>query len=256
MSLNMIEWIKNLGVQKVSEPEYGRGHLGFAPKGAMDKVCLENLKQQFSFSDSQSCIWELSLFATSLVAQEKVFVVMLGASRSLHLEELGKTAIKNEVFELEKGHALRLSSTSIGVYSYLLVSRKEILKISGTHCLKQYAQPVRVYNGLEASQERAAEFCKHSWTVSPNSNRMGIRLLVNSLDRKKTNRLFEDTQSYPSNPVWDGVVQWTGSELIILHRERATLGGYPRVLEVCEIDLSRIAQYKPGEVVRFELIAK
>ena len=53
---------------------------------------------------------------------------------------------------------------------------------------------------------------------------MGFRL--NNLGQK----LSRFSLSQNSNPVWPGVVQWTGNELICLGKDCQTLGGYPRVM--------------------------
>jgi allophanate hydrolase subunit 2 len=53
---------------------------------------------------------------------------------------------------------------------------------------------------------------------------MGFRL--NNLGDKLPKISFPKN----SNPVWPGVIQWTGIELICLGKDCQTLGGYPRVM--------------------------
>lgn len=256
----MIEWEKTIGCKVVDNPVLGHAHLGMSPGGAMDQGCFNGLKNRFEFSTKDSVIWEVSLFGVSLVAKEKLYFVFVGAARLLSLEKSNRNDVvkvyKNQIFEIQKGQRLNLGTTNEGVYSYLLISRERISEKDFSPIEKRFSHPIRVYPGPEINIEKAKEFCQYRWRVSPNSNRMGIRLCLISSNTTIENQKLSDCKSYPSNPVWDGVVQWTGSELIVLHRERATLGGYPRVLEVNEIDLSRVSQYKPGEIVHLELITK
>lgn len=41
---------------------------------------------------------------------------------------------------------------------------------------------------------------------------------------------------------------------IVLMRHRQTVGGYPRVVNVIEPDISKLAQFAPGTKFRFKLI--
>lgn len=252
----MIEWIKDLGVKKVEKPSYGKAHLGFSPQGAMDTNCLDKLKSEYSSIDS--FIWEISSLAVSLFAIENLHAVLVGASRVVSVKDskvVGvKSVFKNMIFEIRTGQVLDLGYTTEGVYSYLLLSRNKIIRENDYKLAKRYSHPIQVYPGLEVNTSSALDFCQPNWTVSSKSNRMGIRLTVNSQNVEKMNKTLLNAKSYPSNPVWDGVAQWTGSELIILHRDRATLGGYPRVLEICKVDLARVTQYRPGETLRFDLL--
>jgi len=57
-----------------------------------------------------------------------------------------------------------------------------------------------------------------------------------------------------SAPVQDGTIQATANGLLALLRERGTLGGYPRVATVIDCDVDRLAQFRPGETLRFQLV--
>jgi allophanate hydrolase subunit 2 len=80
--------------------------------------------------------------------------------------------------------------------------------------------------------------------VSLNSDRRGIRL-----DGSELEHLAER----PSEPVCVGTVQATPSgQLLVLGPDGPTIGGYPRIGTVCEADLDRLAQLRPGDGVVFE----
>jgi len=58
-----------------------------------------------------------------------------------------------------------------------------------------------------------------------------------------------------SSPVVDGTVQLTPHGPIVLLRERQTIGGYPRVFVVADVDVDVLGQYAPRRAVRFARIS-
>ena len=86
-----------------------------------------------------------------------------------------------------------------------------------------------------------------SFTVSSQSSRMGIRL--------QGEPLKAPTQQCISAGVCMGAVQLPPQGLpILLAAEHQTTGGYPLVLQVCTHHLSRMAQLRAGEKIRFNLL--
>jgi len=84
--------------------------------------------------------------------------------------------------------------------------------------------------------------------VSPQSDRMGMRLL----GRAVTRRGGADLRSGPTAP---GTVQVPpDGQPIVLLAEAQTIGGYPQAAHVAAVDLPLVAQLRPGETVRFEEI--
>jgi antagonist of KipI len=113
---------------------------------------------------------------------------------------------------------------------------QSIRLIAGTH-----------FRHLDARWQRtlfAAEFC-----IAADSNRVGYRLDNATL-----------ALSEPLEMVSAGVVPGTvqlppGGTPIVLMAEAPTIGGYPRIAHVAEIDLPRLAQRRPGERVRFTQVS-
>lgn len=66
-----------------------------------------------------------------------------------------------------------------------------------------------------------------------------------------------DTQKIEmiSQPVTDGTIQLAPSGPIVLLRHRQTVGGYPRIANVIEADISKLSQYTPGSKIRFKLVS-
>ena len=86
------------------------------------------------------------------------------------------------------------------------------------------------------------------WTVSNQSNRMGVRLQGDFKVKK-------DLPNIPSQAITFGTVQFPPShEPIIMLAEHQTTGGYPRLAEVIRSDLVKLAQAKPGSRLQLQLI--
>ena len=84
-----------------------------------------------------------------------------------------------------------------------------------------------------------------TYTVTPQSNRQGIRLTtVNNSDRISLPNML-------SSPVLPGTVQFAPAGLILLGPDAQTVGGYPRVLQVSELDAA--FQLPPGGRLRFRV---
>jgi len=83
------------------------------------------------------------------------------------------------------------------------------------------------------------------WRVTVQSNRAGYRLEGPDLVLTRPIELR-------SHGVVPGVIQVpTGGQPIIQLADAATMGGYPKIGVVIDADLRRIAQARPGEVLRF-----
>jgi biotin-dependent carboxylase-like uncharacterized protein len=84
-----------------------------------------------------------------------------------------------------------------------------------------------------------------TWTVSPRSNRVGVRLAGPTLERAVPEEL-------PSEGVVLGSVQVpTDGQPLVFLADHPTTGGYPVVAVVVPADLPMLAQARPDSSVRF-----
>jgi antagonist of KipI len=82
------------------------------------------------------------------------------------------------------------------------------------------------------------------FTVTPASNRMGLRL--------RGAPLAVPDRELVSEPVCPGTVQVTrDGQCILLGVDGQTIGGYPKVAQVIAADLDLLGQLRPGEQVAF-----
>lgn len=86
----------------------------------------------------------------------------------------------------------------------------------------------------------------HPWTITPASNRVGIRLDGPELERAVGGELA-------SEGVALGSIQVPPSGPIVFHRDHPVTGGYPVIGVVETIDLDQLAQARAGERIRFSI---
>ncbi|MBA2776574.1 MAG: 5-oxoprolinase subunit PxpB [Chloroflexia bacterium] len=89
-------------------------------------------------------------------------------------------------------------------------------------------------------------FTTREFTVSSQSNRLGIRLDGPSI-------LPNGGADIISEGIVTGAIQITGEgQPIVMLPSRATIGGYPKIATVVFADLDRLGQLRPGDRIRFE----
>lgn len=103
---------------------------------------------------------------------------------------------------------------------------------------------VRVTRGAQAG-EYGPEFFATRYTVTPQADRMGVRLRGPALVRSTTQELL-------SSPVAPGTVQVPpDGQPIALLADAQTIGGYPQIAHVIGVDLPLVAQLRPGDTLSF-----
>ncbi len=104
------------------------------------------------------------------------------------------------------------------------------------------------YADFEAASQAA--LWQSEWTITPQSNRMGLRLQGPALARRA-----ERSGDLLSHGVVPGVMQVPPSgQPIALMSDAQTTGGYPKIGTVIGADLWRLAQVPLGATVRFQQV--
>ena len=92
-------------------------------------------------------------------------------------------------------------------------------------------------------------FTSEAFTVSPDSDRMGVRLDGPELKR-------QDETDLISEAVAPGTIQVPPSgKPILLLGDCQTIGGYPKIAHVITVDLGIAAQLRAGDRVRFSEVS-
>ncbi len=86
---------------------------------------------------------------------------------------------------------------------------------------------------------------KTVWTISSQSNRMGMRL-------ESDFKISSPVTGVASQGIWFGTVQLPPSgQPILMMAEHQTTGGYPRLMEMISSERSKLAQLRPGDKIQF-----
>ncbi|WP_225931516.1 hypothetical protein [Leptolyngbya sp. 7M] len=143
------------------------------------------------------------------------------------------------------GDEIPLCAMNYGVYtSNVIISRSLIPKYSRF-------PTVRVIKGPEfsrLSENAARELFDQQFTISPDSNRMGFRL------KGQTISILDTTEMLSSGVTFGTVQLLPNGQLVVLMADHQTTGGYPRILQVCSVDLPLLAQLGTGDKIHFHPI--
>jgi antagonist of KipI len=247
--------------------------LGVPVGGAADRFSLA-LGNALVGNPPDAAALEISLAGPTLQADCELACVLYGAPFELSGDRQALTAGKT--FTLQPGEELRIGSTAEKVRAYLCVrggiggpdvlgSRSSLVPLGvGTvlHCqpgvtsARSFLEPawphdpgvLRVVAGPQANWFRNDALDRRAFTVTPSSNRMGLRLQGSPLDVPRREMVSE--------PVCPGAVQVTrDGQCIILGVDGQTIGGYPKIAQVISADLDVVGQLRPGEAVVFHEVS-
>ncbi|TDQ11366.1 5-oxoprolinase subunit C family protein [Pedobacter metabolipauper] len=157
----------------------------------------------------------------------------------------------NGKFGGHEGRALKTGDT----LSFKRNNQPSSGKINWKADLKLYpdlkTRAIRVIEGPEInlfSEESIAAFFTSEFRISTAADRMGYRLEGQQLK-------WTASQDLLSSAVTFGTIQVPAQgDPIILMADHQTTGGYPRIAQVISCDLTLLAQMRPGDVFKFELI--
>ncbi|CAM3883847.1 biotin-dependent carboxyltransferase family protein [Alkalicoccus chagannorensis] len=108
-------------------------------------------------------------------------------------------------------------------------------------------RPVRIIPGPDAPGSLSL-FMSETYRITNDVDRMGSRLEGPEMDVPEAEGMLSDAVAM-------GTIQITaGGQPILLMADRQTTGGYPRIATVIHEDLPKVAQMRPGEVIRFSTV--
>jgi 5-oxoprolinase (ATP-hydrolysing) subunit C len=252
--------------------DHGRPHcrsLGVPVGGAADRAALA-VGNALVGNKPDAAALEVALAGPTLVADAELACVLYGAPFDLSSDR--QPLSPGKTFTLQPGEILRIGGTAHDVRAYfcvrggfqtpiLLDSRSSLAPLrAGAElpCLSGTIRPhfillepartapavVRVLSGAQAGWFPAEDFYTATFTVTPASNRMGLRL--NGIPLPVPQR------EMVSEPVCPGTVQVTREgQCIVLGVDGQTIGGYPKIAHVIDADLDLLGQLRPGECVVF-----
>ena len=268
---------------------YGMQDLGIPINGAMDKASSK-LANHLVGNLVNSPVLEITLIGPKIQFEGQCQIAITGANLSADLN--GKPLTQFETININHGDLVSFGKPISGCRAYLAINGKwEIRNWLGSYSASanntdqttpesiiekdqileiitgqeqpiistleskrpslSIKAPIKVYPGPEFEVFSAIEkhsFLNDEFMIGQDSNRMGYRL-------KEALREYTKREEIISSGVVPGTIQITNSgQPIILMADAQTTGGYPRIANVAKNDLNRLAQFKPGDKVRFELV--
>ncbi|QDU18417.1 5-oxoprolinase subunit C family protein [Urbifossiella limnaea] len=247
--------------------------LGVPVGGAADRAALA-IGNALVGNAPDAAALELTLAGPTLVAEHPTAAVVFGAPFAVLAR--GTIITPGTTFQLEPGDTLTIGATPAGARGYLCVaggfdgplvlgSRSALDPLTADAvlpCRPSRGEPrglgfaalpdaepytLRALPGPQRDWFAADAFFGREYTVTPASNRMGVRLAGEPLTRRPGELVSE--------AVGPGAVQVANDGLpIVLGVDGQTIGGYPKVAHVIRADLDRLAQLRPGDRVRFRLV--
>jgi antagonist of KipI len=268
ISPGMLTTVQDLG-------RYGYGPLGVSPAGAADPVALR-FGNRLVGNPENVAVLEMTLLGGTFRFPEGAVVALTGA-------EFDAAIPLWTPVRLDAGATLKIGGTLTGARCYLCVrggiSVPLFLDSASTHILTglggrriqrgdklqignasisnpiQLPRPdylrkvLRVTKGPQDFAENALHvFCSSTYTVTEDSNRMGLRLQGPPIDAPHGGQMISEGVSL-------GAIQIpAGGQPIILFVDQQTTGGYPKIANIITADLPSVGQLRPRDQIRFELI--
>ncbi|WP_010099536.1 biotin-dependent carboxyltransferase family protein [Ornithinibacillus scapharcae] len=265
--------------------DLGRGgfqRFGVPVSGAMDSYSMQLANILVGNNRNEACL-EACLIGPTLVAREPISLAITGADFDPKVN--GKSVPMWTTLNMKKGDILSFGKWREGVYAYIAVAgglkatsyfhskavderiglgktvetgdiikgQPKLLKDRLTFhpsIIPSYPTEIQVaivkgpHLDVIPSNYRKAFFEK-TFTLEPNSNRMGYRLHSDDIYLKEITSIWSDAVPH------GGIQILPNGQPIILMADRQTTGGYPRIGTVATTDISNVAQLVPRGKLRF-----
>ena len=258
---------------------FGYRNIGVPHSGFMDQECANIANYILGNNETDSLI-EITLKGPTLLFNDNYTISITGGDFNAILNN-EKINMYNPV-EVKLGDMLKFSHTKNGARCYLAVSGgidiKKLLgsrslykSITESYCLRK-GDEIKVLNKSNKKKlnESKLTFNIDNYIYAFKGPEFSM------LDQKSLNKLFKNEfeigvnnrmaynledkiqtgiKSIISSPVLPGTIQLTPSgNIIILHRDCQTTGGYSRILQLDEKSLNNLSRFKLGEKIKFKLL--
>jgi biotin-dependent carboxylase-like uncharacterized protein len=269
-------------IQDLGRP--GFAHLGVSPSGAADRFSLRLANLLVGNPENAPAI-ECTLLGPVLQFESKATIAITGSTTSTQLP-------LNQSVEVSSGLRLEVGSLLSGARTYIAIRGgidvPEVMKSASTllpagiggfqgrnlraadvlqfgECqtvaprrlvnrsnFKQPSEgPIRVTETTQSdwfSAPTLLQFQSSTFRVSDESNRSGIRLQGEPVLADRRTELLTEGVSL------GGIQIPSDGQPIILFVDQQTTGGYPKIANIVAADLSRVAQLRPRDELKFQFV--
>ncbi|MCI4669983.1 MAG: biotin-dependent carboxyltransferase family protein [Bacteroidia bacterium] len=241
--------------------------------GALDKYSA--IQANLLVGNAADCpLLEITLYGPILEFDGACQIAICGADISPMLN--GQSIPLNQALNIHAGDRLSFGKLNNGCRAYLAIGgdwlqsprtngipnpplrKGDLIQLTPSHRealdLRLETEPFKdkleliLFPGPEFEQfSRAylAYFFGKEWKISPQSNRMGFRLMAGSCPDPGIHEIV-------SSGILPGTIQVSGSgQAVLLLADAQTTGGYPRLGIVASKQMDAIGQLKPGDQIRF-----
>ena len=258
---------------------FGYRNIGVPSSGYMDSESAETANLIINNPKDNPLI-EATLIGPTLEFKKSAVICITGGEFSPTLNDIKISSYS--AIEVNKGDILKINNSSIGSRCYISIQgtiisdtilgsksfyhqitnssiledgdiflfKKNIRTLEQKYTYKKFElnKTINVFRGPEfkcLSNESIKTLFNEEFSIGIN-NRMAYNLLE---------KIQDGVNSIISSGVIPGTVQLTPSgNIIILHRDSQTTGGYPRILQLNEKSLNDLAQLRTGDNIRFKLL--
>ena len=264
------------------EGRLGYQHFGIPIGGAMDLGAMHEANRLLG-NPKNSAVLEMSFQGPKLLFHRTTQIAVRGALMEIRLNNQRVESVN--VITIKKNDLLQFGAAYHGKRTYLAVpggfqseeifgsqsqykgltkfatvKKNELLPIGITTQNHKSIIPtppspqtqkkiIQVYKGPEYSfieKKDRKRVLSDVFTISLQNSRMAYLL---------EEKLKQHQASLWTGPVLPGTVQYTPSgRLIMLMRDAQTTGGYPRILQITDEGLNRLAQMSTHDQFQFELV--
>jgi biotin-dependent carboxylase-like uncharacterized protein len=268
---------------------YGSRHLGVGGSGALDAYSFAVANRLVGNTD-HAAVLEITLGGPTLRFEHATRIALAGADIDAQCPSRALPGWRP--IDLPKGSELRLGACRRGARAYLavrggwhvervlgststdlrggfggyagralrtgdvLIASDTVTEVRELRIAPWWIDPypdldfgsgitVHLLRGRDATLPDQA-LLQSTWRIAAASDRQGIRLEGPTL-------ALRDPGECVSEPIIPGTVQLPpDGRPIVLLADAQTIGGYPCIGYVCSADLPRLAQARPGDLLRFE----
>ena len=276
----MIKFIsKGLYTTIQDDGRFGYRNIGVPSSGYMDRESAQTANLIIDNPINNPVI-EATLIGPTIKFEKSTFICITGSDFNPMLNE-SRISLYTPV-KVNKGDILKINNSSIGSRCY--ISIKGGIKVDKVLGSKSYYPQISDSSIIE----KGDEFKFETNNSEPNYKLINQKFELNKnlkvfkgpefnfLNKGSINKIIDQefsiginnrmaynlkekiqagTTSIISSPVIPGTVQLTPSgQMIILHRDCQTTGGYPRILQLDEKSLNNLAQLRIGDKIKFEIV--
>ena len=276
----MIKFIsKGLYTTIQDDGRFGYRNIGVPSSGYMDRESAQTANLIIDNPINNPVI-EATLIGPTIKFEKSTFICITGSDFNPMLNE-SRISLYAPV-KVNKGDILKINNSSFGSRCY--ISIKGGIKVDKVLGSKSYYPQISDSSIIEKGDEFKFETnnSEPNYKLINQKFELNKNLKVfkgpefNSLNKGSINKIIDQefsiginnrmafnlkekiqagTTSIISSPVIPGTVQLTPSgQMIILHRDCQTTGGYPRILQLDEKSLNNLAQLRIGDKIKFEIV--